>query len=111
MANNPINMSKVRKVIQLYEKGKSKLFISNYLSVARNTVKKYLSLYQILGLSLEDINNRTDAELESLFIANAEVELSPKIKNLYAFFPYMERQLKKTGTTKMLLWRAYIEQY
>jgi hypothetical protein len=111
MANKRINMSKVRKVIQLYEKGKSKLFISNYLSVARNTVKKYLSLYQILGLSLEDINNRTDAELESLFIANAEVELSPKIKNLYAFFPYMERQLKKTGTTKMLLWRAYIEQY
>ena len=111
MANKRINMSKVRKVIQLYEAGKSKLFISNYLSVARNTVKKYLALYQILGLRLEDINRRTDAELESLFISNAEVELSPRMKKLYAFFPYMDRQLKKTGVTKMSMWEEYIEMH
>ena len=85
MANKTINMSRVRKVIQLYEKGKSKLFISNYLSLSRNTVKKYISLYQVLGLSLEDINKRTDAELESLFISNAAVELSPRLKKLYTF--------------------------
>jgi transposase len=107
MANKRINMSKVRKVIQLYEKGKSKLFISKYLSLSRNTVKKYISLYHILGLSLEEINNRTDAELESLFISNVEVELSPRMKQLYAFFPYAERELKKTGVTKVSLWEEY----
>lgn len=101
-------MNKVRKVIQLYERGKSKLFISKYLSLSRNTVKKYLSLYQVLGLDLESVDKRTDAELESLFVHNAEVQLSDRLKKLYAFFPYMERQLKKTGVTRLSLWEEYI---
>lgn len=104
-------MNKVRKVIQLHDQGKSKLFISNYLSLSRNTVKKYLSLYKILGLSIEDVNQRTDAELESLFIINGSIEPSSKLKKLYAFFPYMEREMKKTGVTQMSMWREYIVLY
>lgn len=111
MANKPLNMSKIRKVIQLHEQGKSKLFISNYLSVARNTVKKYLAIYKLLDLSLEDISKRTDAELESLFISPSAPDLPPKLKQLYAFFPYMERQLKKTGVTKLSMWQEYIEKH
>ena len=104
-------MSKVRKAIQQYERGKSKLFISKYLSISRNSVIKYIGIYRILGISYEGIMQRTDAELESLFISNSEVELSPKLKKLYAFFPYMERQLKKTGVTKISMWEEYIEQH
>jgi transposase len=109
MANKPINMNKVRKVIQLHHQGKSKLFISNYLSLSRNTVKKYLSLYKVLELRFEDINHRTDAELESIFVTNSSVEPSSKLKKLYAFFPYMEREMKKTGVTQLSMWREYIE--
>lgn len=72
-------MSKIRKVIKFYSNGKSKLFISSYLSLSRNTVKKYISLYEILGLSPDAINEKTDAELELLFSK-------------------MERELKKVGT-------------
>ena len=56
MANKPIVMSKLRKVLQLYLKGKSKQFISNYLTLSRNTVKKYLRQLSRLGLSLKDVN-------------------------------------------------------
>ncbi len=38
MANKTTDMSKVRKVLKFYSNGKSKLFISNYLSLSRNTV-------------------------------------------------------------------------
>lgn len=111
MANKRINMSKIRKVLHLYERGKSKLFISNYLSLSRNTVKKYINIYKLLGLKLEDIQSHTDIELENLFISQSEVELPVKLKRLYAFFPYMERQLKKTGVTKLSMWEEYLERY
>ncbi len=44
-------MSKVRKAMQLHCQGKSKLFISKYLSLLRNTVEKYIALNQMLNLS------------------------------------------------------------
>lgn len=67
MANKTTDMSKIRKVIKFYSDGKSKLFISSYLSLSRNTVKKYISLFEVLGLSFEIISEKTDAELELLF--------------------------------------------
>ena len=63
MANKITEMSKIRKAIKLYCNGKSKLFISKHLSLFRNTVKKYISLLKLLGLSFEVINKKTDAEL------------------------------------------------
>lgn len=77
-------MSKVRKVIQLHHQGSSKLFISKYLSLSRNTVKKYIALYQLINLSIEDINQKNDAELEELFSSSKTQNLSPK---LIGFWP------------------------
>lgn len=107
MANKLADMSKVRKVIQLHHQGSSKLFISKYLSLSRNTVKKYIALYRLLNLSIEDINQKNDAELEELFSNSKTQNLSPKLKAVYDFFPYMERELKKTGITKQFMWEQY----
>ena len=99
MANKITDMSKIRKVLKFYCNGKSKLFISSYFSLSRNTVKKYISLFEVLGLSLDAINEKTDAELELLF-SHATVEsISPKLQMLHNFFPKMERELKKVGVT------------
>jgi transposase len=111
MANKLISMSKVRKVIQLYSQGRSKLFISKYLSLSRNTVKKYIALYHMLDLSPEEIKQKSDLELEALFINNKEPDMSPKMKKLYTFFPYMERELKKVGVTKLSMWKEYITKH
>jgi transposase len=111
MANKLVDMSKVRKVIQLHHQGKAKLFISNYLDLSRNTVKKYIALYQVLNLSIEDINKKSDAELEDLFSKNSEDVLSPKLQAVYDFFPYMERELKKTGVTKQRMWEEYYQKH
>jgi len=54
MANKLIDMSKVRKVLKLHYQGKSKLFISKYLSLSRNTVKKYIALFCFLNLTISD---------------------------------------------------------
>lgn len=111
MANKIIDMRKVRKVITLHRQGKSKVFISKYLSLSRNTVKKYIALYQLLNLTIEDINQKSDAELEEFFSNNKTVNPSVKIKAVYDFFPYMERELKKTGVTKQLMWEEYYSRH
>ena len=108
MANKTTDVSKIRKVIKFHCNGKSKLFISNYLSLSRNTVKKYISLFEVLGLDFEAINQNTDTELEALFSKNI-VEIVPdKLQILYSFFPIVERELKKVGVTTRLMWERYI---
>jgi transposase len=111
MANQVTDMSKVRKVIQQYCQGSSKLFISKYLSISRNTVKKYISLFQFLELSIDDINNKSDTELEAIFSSDREPVMTDKMRQLHAFFPYMERELKKVGATQHQLWEEYLEKY
>jgi len=81
----------------MHHKGKSKLFISRYLSLSRNTVKKYRALYQLLDISIDVINNKSDAALEQLFSKSPEEVLTPKLRAVYAFFPYMERAKKDRG--------------
>ena len=88
MANKTTDMSKIRKVIKFYSDGKSKLFISSYLSLSRNTVKKYISLFEVLGLSFEIISEKTDAELELLFSQTTEGYLKQKYQK------YTENDIK-----------------
>ncbi|WKL43875.1 hypothetical protein [Flavobacterium sp. ZE23DGlu08] len=86
MANKITDMSKIRKVIKFYFDGKSKLLISSYLSLSRNTVKKYISLFEVLGLSFELIDKKTDAELELLFSQTTWNPLVPNCRHSIIFF-------------------------
>ena len=45
MSGKPIDRSKLRNVIKLYTQGKSKIFISEYLQLSCNTVKKYINQF------------------------------------------------------------------
>lgn len=111
MANKITDMSKIRKAIKLYCDGKSKLFISNYLSLSRNTIKKYISLFELQGLSFEAIDSKSDTELEELFSLGKTAPVNARLETLYAFFPQMERELKKVGVTVLHMWEKYIGLY
>lgn len=103
-------MSKIRKVIKFHCSGKSKLFISNYLSLSRNTVKKYIALFDALGLNLEDLEKKADADLEDLFSQSTLESANPKLEKLQSYFPKMERDLKKVGVTVQHLWEEYYKE-
>jgi hypothetical protein len=104
-------MSKVRKTIVLFHQERDKSFINRYQQLSRNTVKKYLTLYHILNLDIDKLTQKSNAELEQLFSSNKPMELSPKLQAGYDFFPYMEKELKRTGVTKQLLWKEYIKKH
>ena len=102
MANKKTDMSKLRQMLRLYTQGESKLKISELTGVSRNTLKKYLKIYTRLGLKLDDIEGRSDQELDQLFGENLMPEPSDKYKALESFFPTMEKELKKRGVTRQL---------
>lgn len=79
MANNPIDMSKVRKVLIMHFQGKSKSFISKYLHASRNTVKKYINICHLLGLDEEYIRLKSDTELEAIFVKDNEIKIDKKL--------------------------------
>jgi transposase len=107
MANKKTNMSKLRQMLRLYAQGESKLKISELTGVSRNTLKKYLKIYARLGLTLQAIEEHSDQELENVFGENLLPEPSEKYKLLENFFPTMEKELRKRGITRQILWEKY----
>jgi transposase len=107
MANNPISMSKIRQILRLHSQGRGKLLIANHTGIARNTLKKYLKEFEHSGLSFKEINELSDKDLEDLFIKPEEKPLSPKLQALFSLFPAMDKELKRKGITRLLLWEEY----
>ena len=57
----------IRRILRLYQSGKSKRFIAEYLGISRNTVNKYLDLVVLSGQSLEVLLQKSDQELNRIF--------------------------------------------
>lgn len=108
MANKPIDMSKIRHILRLYTNGRSKRMISSLTGVARNTLRKYIAEFNKNKLSFDEINALTDKDLEELFVIKAEEKpLNKRQQTLQNYFPYMEKELKRRGVTRYLLWQEY----
>jgi transposase len=108
MANKKTDMSKLRQILRLYSQGERKLKISELTGVSRNTLKKYLRIYLRLGLTPQVIEGLSDQELDQLFGENLLPEPSDKYKTLESIFPTIEKELKRRGITRQILWERYI---
>jgi transposase len=108
MANKKLDMSKLRQILRLYNEGEKKLKISALTGVSRNTLKKYIKTYLSLDLTPELIVMISDRELDQLFGENIPKEPADKYKILEAFFPMVEKELKRRGVTRQTLWERYI---
>lgn len=100
-------MSKIRTILRLYLQGRSKLHIAVQTGVSRNTLKKYIAAFTSHSLSIEQVNELSDKALEDLFIGQDTKPVSEKLKVLSELFPYFEKELKRKGVTRKLLWEEY----
>jgi transposase len=107
MANNPITMSKIRHVLRLYFQKKGKKVISEQTGVARNTIKKYLRIFKSLNIPFDELNKLSDSELEKLFIKEGAREPTERLVQLHSCFPSVDKELKRKGVTRQLLWEKY----
>ncbi len=107
MANNPINMIKIRQILRLHCQGYSKLAIAAQSGVSRNTLKKYIKEFTASNLTFEEISELSDKDLEDLFIKPAETPLNDRLQILFNLFPSIDKALKKKGVTRYILWEEY----
>lgn len=110
MAGKPITMSKVKQIIRLRENGFGLQTIAKSVGIARNTVKKYLRLIQVKGYSYQDLLNKEDHEVEAL-LSDPDEKSQSRYDSLLGMFPYIEKELKRPGVNRWILWGEYKEQY
>lgn len=109
MANNPIEMRQLRTVLRLFKDGHSKRSIAHICGLSKNTVKKYLSLFKELKMDPEELEAMDDQALSELFTRTVRERNNPKLQTLQEFFPYVHKELRRTGVTRTLLWQEYKE--
>ena len=110
MANKNIIMSKLRQILKMYFYKTGTRKISERTGVSRTTVIKYLERYRSMKTPWSELSVLSDQNLDALFHQEPSAEPTEQEKELYAFFPYAEKQLKHTGLTLQKLWTEYTEQ-
>lgn len=112
MANQNIEMSKLRQIIKHYTHRQGSRTISDLTGVSRNTVKKYIARFKQLQTPWDELSKLNDKDLEALFIEEPILADPPERElELYKFFPYAEKRLKQSGMTLKLLWQEYSLKY
>jgi transposase len=111
MANKPISMGKVRQVIKLYSQGIGKKKIAARLGVSKNTVKLYVEVFIKLQTTWQELSKKTDFELNQVFHPPQETILNKRVKELFDFFPVMEKQMRRRGMTVAQQFRQFKSQH
>ena len=112
MPNTPITMSKLRTIIRLYEDQIGLKTISTMARTSRNTVKKYINKWNTLGISYDEFQAKSDAELNMLFCIPDDAPASnPRRDALEALLPSICKELGKRGMTTLKQWDKYTSEH
>jgi transposase len=111
MANKIIAMNKLRIILRLHTEGKSKLFISKYCGLSRNTVKKYIKQFKLGKLTYEQVAEMSNSHLHTLFQNDEEKPVKERLEVLQKRFIGMQKSLSKHGVTLYRLWEEYISEH
>ncbi len=110
MASKRIEIVDIRQLIQLKEQGLSNRKAAAIIGIHRNSVNPYVRLFKASGKSYKDLLLLSDQELYALFPAPVTTQ-KKKYEELSSRFEYFRRELKKTGCTRQVLWKAYLLQH
>ena len=106
MAGKTIIMSKLKQIIRLRNDGVPLQTIAKGVDISRNTVKKYLRLIEVKGLTAEELLQLQDNELEAL-LEDPDPQDQQRLASLSAMFPAFEKELQRIGVTRWILWGEY----
>ncbi len=111
MANKNIDMSKLRQIIKLsvsHHQGSRS--IRDATGVSRTTIRKYITQFRALKITWDEVSKLSDKDLNELFHLDPVLPDPPdREKELYSFFPQVEKRMKQPGMTLHKLWKEYSE--
>ena len=111
MANKPITMLQIRKVIQLLDQGHSQRSIARQVSISRNTVQEYCLKVHRAGLTTKQMLELGDHELHQAIHPERSVDLKDdRYERLAPRLSGYMKELNRTGVTRLLLWKEYCQQ-
>ena len=99
MANKNISMSTVKQIIKLRLQGIGKKKIAHRLGISKNTVNLYLQALTRLAAPFQELQKHSDFELDQLLHPPQQTIINDRVRQLYDYFPEMERQLRRRGMT------------
>jgi transposase len=110
MAGKTITMSTLKQIIRLRNNGVALQTIAKAVNTSRNTVKKYIRLIEVKGISYDELLQMEDTALEAL-LQDPDPEDQARLESLSRLFPYFEKELSRTGVTRWVLWGEYKQQH
>ncbi len=112
MAGKIKSMSQVKQLLQMHRNGCSKKEIARTVGLSKNTVKSYLIKLEKMPLSIAELLALEDPVLEARFHAgNPSYKEAARYEELKQQFDYYEKELKRQGVTRQLLWEEYKEKH
>ena len=111
MANLTISMSKIRKILKMYSQQRPIMTIAAQADASRNTVKKYIAAFKDSGFTFDEVNALNDKELEDLFGKSREHPPNARMQSMLRCFPHVDKELKRTGVNRQMLWEAYYKEF
>ena len=85
--------------------------ISSSLLISRNTVKRYVRIYEDMGIELERLLKMDEHHLYELFSAETDNESAGSAEYMYLqeHIPEYIKRLKSRGTTRRSLYEEYLK--
>lgn len=104
-------MSNIRHILRLHTQNQTQSEIITQTGISRKALKTFISDFNNSGLNFLEINELSDKDLEELFVKPDENIVNEKLQTLYNHFPLVDRELKRKGVTRKLLWAEYIKKH
>ena len=106
-------MTTIKQIIRLKLEKVSQRAISVSLGISRASVSKYFSLIEVSGIDYKDLLALPESDLDELFnTATPKKYLKDeRYAILQACFPEIEKELKRVGVTKGILWAEYKKEH
>ena len=108
MANNAIDMSKLKKVLRLFKNGSmSNRKIAEAVELDKNTVNKYINQAKKDSLSVDELLALDDPVLAHRMTGGNAAYSDSRFDELKDRLPYYASELRRPHVTMQLLWEEY----
>lgn len=97
--------------MKLYSRGIGKKRIGQRLGVSKNTVKQYIGVVEKLQRPWDELMQLSDHELNELVHPPRQSVVDERIKQVFDFFPEMEKRLRRRGMTVARQYLVFKERY
>ena len=109
MAGKTKEMSQIKQLLLMHQQGCSIKKITRTLGMSKNTVKGYLRKLAANGDNCTQLLATDEPVLAKRFHAGNPAYKDGRYEYLEQQFPYLKKELKRTGVTRQLLWDEYRE--